>query len=102
MTVANGCSPSTRSRWAYVKIERAAGPGVQGERSEHRSASKASSKMSSDRDLRRRQTVQVKFRGGAECWWELTTIGRTIRVAGHEAVHDALTWLLAPQQSPRT
>lgn len=95
MTVPNPCSPSPRARWAYVKIERAAGPGIQGgSAAKQRRAHSAS--RPDDRDLRRHHTIQVKFRGGPEAYWLLAIPGRQVLVGGHEAIYDALTWLLTP------
>lgn len=35
-------------------------------------------------------TITVKYRGGAECWWEIKARGETVRVPGYIAVHDVL------------
>lgn len=43
---------------------------------------------------RRTIGVMVKYRGGAQGWWELSYAGRTVRVEGFLALHDAMTHLL--------
>ena len=86
-------SVSTTWEWRLCKIERAAGPG--GPVRQSRSDS-----SQPPRDWRRRQTVQVKYRGGAEAWWEFTMPGRTLRLPGHLSLHDAMARLLEqPERS---
>lgn len=34
-------------------------------------------------------TVTVRYRGGAEAWYEVKARGRTWRFPGHVALHDA-------------
>lgn len=36
-------------------------------------------------------TVVVKYRGGAEAYWELRARGRVYRLPGHMYLHDAMT-----------
>jgi len=35
-------------------------------------------------------TIQVSYRGGAECWWTIKARGRTWRRPGTLALHDVL------------
>jgi hypothetical protein len=35
-------------------------------------------------------TISVKYRGGAECFWEVKYGGRTVRVPGHLQFHDVM------------
>jgi len=45
------------------------------------------------RQLRKPLDVQVRYRGGPECWWELKARGRVWRFPGHVCLHDALTFI---------
>lgn len=40
------------------------------------------------RNPREPLTAIIEYRGGAECWWQVTSRGVTWRVPGHTAVHD--------------
>jgi len=80
-------SVSTTWEWRLVKIERAAGPEGTARRSR-------SAHDPVERDWRRRQTLQVKYRGGPEAWWEFTMPGATVRVPGHLCLHDAMSRVL--------
>jgi hypothetical protein len=42
------------------------------------------------RDPRQPLNVTVKFRGGAECWWEVRARGTVWRFPGHVSLQDAL------------
>jgi hypothetical protein len=42
------------------------------------------------RDPREPLTVIVRYRGGAECWWELRARGTVWRMPGHVSLQDAL------------
>lgn len=43
------------------------------------------------KDLRSSHGILVRYRGGAETWWEISYAGRTTRLNGAIALHDALT-----------
>lgn len=47
-------------------------------------------KRLSPRNPREPLTIQVKYRGGPECWWEISARGATIRRPGSLALHDVL------------
>jgi hypothetical protein len=47
------------------------------------------------REMRKPLEVTVRFRGGPECWWELTARGRVWRFPGYVALHDALAHINA-------
>lgn len=40
--------------------------------------------------VRRKTAATLRYRGGAECWWEFEHGGRIVRVPGHLSVHDAM------------
>lgn len=80
-------SVSTTWEWRLVKIERAAGP-------EGSARRRRSTGIAEPRDWRRRQTLQVKYRGGAEAWWEFSMVGTTVRIPGHICLHDAMARVL--------
>lgn len=42
------------------------------------------------RNRREPLTLSVKYRGGAEAWYEIKARGRTYRVPGHRALHDVM------------
>lgn len=79
----NSSSGSTTWDWRKVKIRQA--PEAEGrvERSE-------SLRSLLGWPIRRPMTIRVKYRGGAECWWELHARGRMIRRPGSLALHDVL------------
>lgn len=77
-------SPSTTWGWRRVKIGRP--PEAQGT-ARLRSSSAA---LRPGRDPRTPLTVQVTYRGGPECWWELRSRGLILRRSGATAIHDAL------------
>lgn len=79
-------SVSTTWEWRMVKIERAAGP----ESDSARRARKALPVGAAT--ARRTTTVSIRYRGGPEAWWELSSCGRRLRLPGHTSLHDALTW----------
>lgn len=80
----NGCFPSTTWTWRKVRVLR---PPKAGSDDARRAASQA---VLSPRDLREPLTITVKFRGGAEAWWEIRARGRTFRRPGHVAIHDLM------------
>lgn len=42
------------------------------------------------REARSPHTVQIKYRGGAEAWWELKWGNNTVRVSGVLCLHDVM------------
>jgi hypothetical protein len=45
------------------------------------------------RDARQPLTMTVTYRGGPECWWEISARGVKIRRPGSVALHDVLSHL---------
>ena len=79
-----GCSPSTTWEWRRVKI-----------RTAPQALAKQRPKGSPFKRLtpwppRRRLTVTVAYRGGPECWWEISARGVTVYRPGVTALHDLL------------
>jgi len=89
-SVQNGCSGSTTYVWQKVKITAAAKAQGTARAKRARRSATVSAPPHSPTDLRRPKTVQVKFRGGAETWWEITWGGSTKRFPGHVALDDVL------------
>lgn len=88
--VENGCSVSTTYVWQKVKIKAAAQ--AQGAARAKRAPSSApvSAPPRQQTPLRAPKHVQIRFRGGAETWWEITWGGITKRFPGHVALDDVL------------
>lgn len=80
----NNRTPSTTWGWRRIKIA----PAPQAE--EHRERSEASLGSLLRWPRRKPLTITLKYRGGAECWWEIRARGRTIRRPGYVAVHDLM------------
>lgn len=40
------------------------------------------------RNMREPITIRIRYRGGAEAWWEIEARGQTLRRPGHVAIHD--------------
>lgn len=78
-------SPTTA--WEWVKIVRRPRPSVTVERSESFRLRLAA------REARRPLQVTVRYRGGPEAWWELSSRGRSWRFPGHVALHDVLLYI---------
>lgn len=88
MTIPNSCSPSTTFVWKKVKIEPPARPQVTARAQRARSALRPEPLP---KPLPRKTTgVLVKYRGGAEAFWEISHSGRTVRVPGWWQLHDAM------------
>lgn len=83
--VPNERSTSTTWRWQRVKI--ATPPQAEGTARAKRAP--ITSLLPWPRD--RKMTLTVKYRGGSQCWWEITARGRTIRRPGVLALHDVLS-----------
>lgn len=43
------------------------------------------------REPREPLTLKVKFRGGAECWYEIHARGEIGRFPGHASLHDVMS-----------
>lgn len=82
----NSRLPSTR--WVWKKVRVPAPP----EGPPARAASAASPPVSR-RNPRESLTVTVRYRGGAECWWQVEARGRVWRTPGVIAIHDVMTWI---------
>ena len=75
---------STTSEWEWVKIRRPAGPTRQ-------PAEGGPSRARLARRLLRKPLPAVmKYRGGPECWVEITARGQVYRFPGHVALVDVI------------
>lgn len=85
----NERTPSTTFGWKRVKISQPPEANEHVERSE-------SLKSLLPWPRRRPLVITVKYRGGAECWYEIRSRGRTIRRPGyvqiHDLIHDLAQW----------
>jgi hypothetical protein len=90
VTIANDCSSSTTWEFRKVRI-----PG----RPKGHVAAAAKRPPLTNRDLRTVQTLVVKYRGGAEAWWEIKARGRIYRMPGWVALHDAMVSIYGDGQS---
>jgi hypothetical protein len=80
----NGRSSSTTWGWRRVKIASAPqGPTTRD--AEHRRWYHLRA-----RDPREWQTLTIKYRGGAEAWYEVSARGERGRFPGHRALHDVM------------
>lgn len=81
---ANKRMPSTRWDWRLVKIEQPARA--------HRNSRPEGVRttLPTAKAMREKITITVKYRGGAECWWECHARGRRFRFPGHMAIHDVM------------
>lgn len=76
--------PSTRWEWKRVKMARPP---------EASSTAPSAARFRNalpGRDPRKPLPVTVKFRGGAECWYEVVSRGTTWRFPGTVCLHDAM------------
>lgn len=80
---------STTSAWRWAKIRRP----PEAEESSPSEASPTRSLLAWPR--KRPMSLRVRYRGGPECWWEVTARGRTIRRPGSVCLHDVLAELYA-------
>jgi len=92
---------STRYEWRRVKIEPAARPKGAARAKRAPSAPAERSERATARLPKRRLGVVATHRGGPECWWELSYAGRTVRVCGFVALHDAMRFLLGDNPEER-
>lgn len=76
--------PSTTWGWKRVKMARPP------EATSTARAERARRYALPRRDPRESLTVTVRYRGGAECWWEIRARGTVWRVPGSTSVHDLL------------
>ena len=80
----NSSSPSTRWVWKQVKMSRPP-------EADRDSAPKGRRWYRLPTlDWRRPFTVSVKYRGGAECWFEIRARGQMGRFPGHVSLYDAM------------
>lgn len=80
----NDCSQSTTWAWKRVKID---SPLAAPNENSRRAPSKA---LRSVWNPRTTLTLTVRYRGGAECWYEVRARGRIHRLPGHVALHDVM------------
>jgi hypothetical protein len=77
---------STTWEWKRVKIDPPlAAPPKQSPKAAARLARRAA---------REPTTLTIRYRGGAEAWWEVKARGRSWRVPGHVALHDVMRMVL--------
>ena len=89
-TEPNISSPSTTTRWKYIKIEvPPTGP--------RDSRPKGVLPPLSRSAMREPLTITTRLRGGPELWWELRARGRVFRVPGSLALHDVMEWIHSGQ-----
>jgi len=86
----NGCTSSTTYEWKKVKIQPPARAQGTARAKRARQTATADSPPRQQTALRSPKTVQVKLRGGAEMWWEITWGGTTKRFPGYVQLDDAL------------
>lgn len=84
----NECSVSTTWAWRKVKISRPAGG------QDHSAPQARRWRHLPKWDRRRRLTITVKYRGGPECWYEVSARGSMGRFPGHVALHDAVAEIM--------
>lgn len=77
--------PSTTWQWKLVRMGRPP------EASSTARAKRARRYALPRRNPREPLTVIVRFRGGAECWWELTARGQVWRAPGYVSLHDVMS-----------
>lgn len=82
--VANNRTASTTWGWRYVKIRTAP------QAKEHRERSESALHSLLMWPRRKPMTLTIKWRGGAECWYEIRARGRTIRRPGCVALDDIM------------
>lgn len=78
----NERTPSTRWGWTPIKIA----PAPQAEHTAR--AQRAPKTLFIPLKPRQAVNFTVKFRGGEECWYEITARGATVRRPGVLALHD--------------
>lgn len=92
-TLPNEGSPSTTFAWRRVKITAPPRPHSTA-RAKRAPMALETPKYWRPGPLPRKVTgVLVKYRGGDECFWELSHAGRTVRCPGWWNLQDALTHL---------
>lgn len=82
----NECSGSTTSDWEWVKIRRPPQAGGTAR------AQRGPISPFLPRPRKRSLHLEVKYRGGPQCFWEITCRGHTFRRPGHLAIHDVFAW----------
>lgn len=83
----NDRTGSTTWGWRYVKIA----PAPQAKSDAERSESSLGSLLPWPR--RKPMHIDIRWRGGPECWYEIRARGRTIRRPGSIALHDLMEQL---------
>lgn len=81
----NVCFTSTTWTWKQVRV----GPTAGGQRTRGPKVRRWFGR--SKRNPREPLTIKVKFRGGAECWYEVHARGEVGRFPGYVALHDVMS-----------
>jgi hypothetical protein len=90
----NVCSGSTTWEWRKCKVKGApAGDGVAQPKA-------APSRFSVSRARRKRNIVEIAYRGGPESSWLFSLDGRSRRLPGHLCIEDAMALVLG-ETDPR-
>lgn len=100
-SVQNGCSGSTTYVWKKVKITAPPRPTAPRRAERGSSPGPAGPRRREMEPLRKPKNVQVRFRGGAETWWEITWGGVTKRFPGYVQLDDALLCIFTHSSSCR-
>lgn len=79
----NTCPPSTT--WAFKRVK-VSTP----RRGQQQRVRSTSFEALPPHPPRSKLSVTVVYRGGPECWWEITARGKTVRRPGALALHDVL------------
>lgn len=93
VTIENGCSGSTTYVWRKVKIQAPPRPKGTARAKRAPMSGPDAPQKSPEAELRAPHHVQIRFRGGADTWWEITWGGTTKRFPGHVPLDDALLCL---------
>jgi len=85
---------STTFAWKRVKIK--APPRPQGTARAKRAPIEPSAdkERAAKRTARESSTMSVRYRGGAEAWWEITYYGKVKRFSGVLSFHDVMRFVL--------
>jgi hypothetical protein len=85
---------STTFVWKHVKIQAPPRPqGTARAKRAHLTAAPAGP-ASAARQARKPFTVQIRYRGGSEAWWEITYAGKPYRFRGDLFFHDVMRHVL--------
>lgn len=79
--------PSTK--WEYRKVKLSSGTAPAGDSASATSTSRSARR----RDSHKPMTIEIRYRGGPEASWLIAYRGVVRRFAGHQALHDVLSYL---------